>query len=507
MLQNIRDRFTGGFAIAILALLCVPFVFFGINYDFTGSNSVAEVNGEEIPMVAFDNAYRQQLANYSEMGELPDQLRALLKESVLNNLVWDAAVQQYLAEANYRISDEMITRAIHNAPQFQVDGQFSRDNYYAWLAERGLQAPVFEANQRFGLRENQLQRGIGATAFVTPAEYRRYLNLYREQREVSIATFDIDAIAETVEVSDEDVQTYYDERPEQFLSPESVDFRYLELRRDELRAQVDLTEEEIQAYYEEASGRFLQDEQRRARHILIPFGDDEAAAREQATAIAERARAGEPFADLARDYSADSGTADEGGDLGMMLHSQMDDALGDAVFSMRQGEIAGPVRSDFGFHVVKLEEVREGGPLPLAQVRAELERELRAEKAADLWADAERALSDALFDADNIEGMAAETGLPVKQATGFTRSGGEPFGSNQAAIDTIFSDAVLEERRISDIIELDANRSVAVQVTDYNEASRLPPVGGARADRQRGTRRPGARYRRRAQRRTAGRPA
>lgn len=475
MLQNIRDRFTGGFAIAILALLCVPFVFFGINYNFIGSSYAAKVNGEEISMFEFDNAYRQQLAQYGEFAaQLPAEMRESIKENVLNGLVYETVVDQYLSEANYRIGNQMITESIQRAEEFRVDGRFSKDAYYGFLAERGIDPLVFEANQRIGLRQGQLQRGIAATAFVTPAEYRRYLNLVREQREVSVATFELESIADTIEVSDEDVQAYYDERTEEFSSPESVDFRYVELRRDELAQQVDVGEEELREYYEQSSGRYLQDEQRRASHILLEFGDDEAAAREQAAALLARVQAGEPFADLARQYSADGGTAGQGGELGMLPLSQLPGPLGDAIFSMREGEVTGPVKSEFGFHVIRLDEIRAGGPLPFEEVRAELEQELRAERADDLWRDKERELSDALFDAKDIETMAADIGLPAKQASGFTRQGGEPFGSNQPAIDAIFSTDVLVERRVSDIIEIDANSAVAVQVTAYNEAAPLP---------------------------------
>ncbi len=475
MLQNIRDRFTGGFAIAILALLCVPFVFFGINYNFIGSGYAAKVNGEEISLFDFDNAYRQQLANYGEFGsQLPEQMRTLLKQNVLNNLIWDTVVDQYLSEAGFRISDDMITRFIQSADEFKVDGRFSKDNYYAWLAERGLDPVVFEANQRIGLRQGQLQRGVAATAFVTPAEYRRYLNLVREQREVAIATFDIEAIAESVEVTEEDVQSYYDERPEEFRSSETVDLKYLELRRDAFLQQVQITDAELREAYTNATNRYLQDEQRRAGHILILFGDDEDAAKQQATAIAERVRAGEPFADLARQYSADTGTAGNAGDLGLLPHSQLQGALGDAVFSIRQGEVAGPIRSDFGFHVVRLNEVKAGGPLPFDQVKAELEQELRSRKADDLWREKERAVADALFDAGDLETLAGNVGLEVQEASGYTRNGGASFGANQAAIDAVFDDDILNERQISDIIELDANRSVVVQVSDYHEAQRRP---------------------------------
>ncbi len=475
MLQNIRDRFTGRFALVILALICLPFLFFGINYDFIGSTYAAKVNGEEISMAQFDNAYQQQLLRFAESGgEVPDQLRAAIREGVLNNLIGEKLVDQYLAENGYRVTDEMVAQVIQNVPEFQVDGRFSRDTYYSWLAERGQTPASFEEFQRYQLRLSQLQRGVAATAFVTPAEFRRFLNLVGEEREVRVAMFDVDAIEDSIDVTDEEIQSYYDERPNEYRSEESVDLRFVEVRRDTLRQQMEISEEELQNYYDDARGRFLQDEQRRARHILIPFGDDESAARDEAAALAERVRAGEPIADLARQHSEDSGTAEQGGDLGLLAQSQLPDELGDAIFAMREGEVAGPVRTDFGFHVIRLDEVRAGGPLPLSQVRGELERELLDRKVEDAWLDIEQRLADALFDASDIGEMADDLGLEVKTANGFTRSGGAGFGGNQAMIDTVFESSVLEDRLISDIVELDANRSVVVQVADYHEAERLP---------------------------------
>jgi len=475
MLQHIRDRFTGGFAMTILAIIVVPFLFFGINYDFIGSSYAAKVNGEEISLAAFDNAYRQQLARYADSGvDLPEQFRSTVKEGVLNRLIGEVLVDQYLASQGYRISDEMIATIIQQQPEFRVDGTFAKERYYSWLAERAQSPAAFEQAQRYRLRQGQRQRGVAATAFVTPAEYRRFLNLYGETREISLAVFDVEAVSANIEVGDADVQSYYDERPDEFRSKESVDLKYVELDRDALRQQVQVTGEELEQHYQESRDRFLEDEQRRARHILVPFGDDEEAARAQAEALAARARAGEPFADLARQYSDDSSTAANGGDLGLLTQSQLPVKLGEAIFSMAQGDIAGPVRTQFGFHVIELDEIRPGGPLPLAEVRAELERELRDSKAQAAWRELEDAVSDALFDADDIDTMAAKLDLEVHAATGFTRAGGADFGSNQAVIDAVFEDSVLHDGRISDIVELDADRAVVVQVTDYHEAERLP---------------------------------
>ena len=310
MLQNIRDRITGRLAIVILALIALPFVFFGINYNFVGLGFAAKVNGEEISITQFENAYRDQLLALAEQGtEIPEEFRTLVREGVLDRMIRDKLIDLYLDEAGYAVSDQLVTDFIQRDPTWQVDGQFSRDAYYDWLEVRAVDPGLFEASQRRALEQNQLQRGIAATAFVTPSEYRRYLNLYGEQREVSLAEIDINALTESIEVSDEDIQAYYDARPDAFMAPETVDLAYVELRRDELAETIDISEDDVLQYYEDSKSRYERDEQRQARHILIPFGDDEAAAEEQANALAARAQAGEPFDDLARQYSQDSATA------------------------------------------------------------------------------------------------------------------------------------------------------------------------------------------------------
>lgn len=472
MLQEIRDRFTGGFAITILAIICIPFVFFGINYDFIGAGFAAKVNGEEIPTFQLENAYQNQLLQYGEFGELPPEFRRQLKQAVLENLIRTRLVDAHLREAGFRVGDQMVTDLIQQAPDFQEDGVFSKELYYNFLEQQVIDAPRFEEQQRLAIEQSQLQRGIGATAFVTPGEYRRYLNLYGELRRVAIATFDVATVSETVEVNDSDVSAYYDERPTEFMTAESVDIEYIELRRDSLAQQAEVSEEELLAYYEESAGRYQQDEQRQARHILITIDGDEAAAGEQATALAARAKAGEPFEDLAKQYSKDGGTAQQGGLLDSVMQSQMPGELGDAIFSMEEGEISDAVKTPFGFHIIRLDSIKSGGSLPLEQVRAELERELRDEKAGSAYRSAENAISDALFDGMDMPAMAQAAGLEVQSASGYTRSGGAPFGGNQAAIDAIYDLRVLNDGEITDIIELDANGSAIVRVVRHNEAAR-----------------------------------
>ena len=475
MLQNIREKFTGWIALAILGLIGLSFVFVGgANFAFIGNNYAAKVNGVEIGVNYFENQYRSQVEVNPQIAQLPPEFRQQVRQNILENLIQQSLVDQYIAEQGMQISDRAVTDWIQRVPDFQVDGKFDHETYRNVLALNGLDPKVWEEQQRQDLRRVQLQRAIGATAVVTPGEYRRYLNLAAEQRVVRLAKLDGAAIAEGIEVSDEQVQAYYDENPLMFQLPESVDLQFIEIRRDALAAEVEISEEELTQYYEDEKDRFLMDEQRQARHILILFDDDEAAAEATAQDLYTRIENGESFEDLAGEFSKDGLTAPNGGDLGALTKTQLPDALGDAIFDMVEGELRGPVKSDFGFHVVRLDSVLEQGPQAIEMVRGELLAELRDIRAESRFGELERRVSDALFDAEDISSVAAASGLETQTAAGFTLNGGEPFGANQAVIDAVFDDAAKTEGRITDVIEIDANRSAIFKVTDYQAATRQP---------------------------------
>ncbi len=474
MLTKIREKFTGGIAIAILALIGIPFLFFGVNTPFTGNQAVATVDGSEIDLMQFEQTYRDQLQRNPTWAQLPDEYRVQIRQSILDSLIRARLVELYLSKAGYQISDEQLTANIQSIPEFQIDGEFDMETYKSLLLQNGLEPKRFEASQRRQLREDQLRRAIGGTALVTPAEYRRYLNLVAEQRLVSLATFEIGSVADSVEVTDDMVTTFYDDNTTMFLTDEEADVEFIEINRDSVIESIAVSDEALLQYYEENQDRYLQDEQRQARHILILFGDDEESASAEAAELLARVQAGESFEALAEEFSDDGGTATRGGDLGVLTRSQLPDELGGAIFAMNEGDIDGPIKTDFGFHIVRLDSVLEQGPLPLDQVRGELLNELRERDAEDAFRELERQVSDVLFDATDMQAISAAVGLEIQTATGFTRAGGEPIGPNQAAIDAVFDVRVLIDGEISDVIELDANRSAVFKVTAYREASRQP---------------------------------
>jgi len=474
MLTKIREKFTGGLAVAILALIGIPFLFFGVNTSITSQQFAAKIDGSEIELGQFEQAYRDQLEQNPTWAQLPDEYRLQIRRSILDSMIRERLVELHLIDDGYQISDQRVTRAIQAVPDFHVDGEFNMENYQTLLLQNGLEPTQFEASQRRAMRTDQLQRAIGATSIVTPAEYRRYLNLFAEQRLVSIATFDIASAVDEIEVTDELITSFYDENDTMFLTEESADVEFIEIRRDAVAEDIDVSENALLAYYEDNKSRYLQDEQRQARHILILFNDDEAAAEAEARDLYARIQAGESFEELAQEHSDDGGTASRGGDLGVLTRSQLPGELGGAIFAMQPGDVEGPIESDFGFHVVRLDSILEQGPLPLEQVRGELLSELRESDAEDEFRELERQVSDALFDAADMQAISAVVGLDVQTIEGFTRSAAGPLGANQAAIDAVFDALVLVDGEISEVIELDVNRSAVFKVTAHHEASRQP---------------------------------
>ena len=475
MLQKLREKFTGWVAISILAVIGVTFVFVGgANFAFVGNNYAAKVDDNDIGIGQFEAAYQDEIQQNPQLAQLGADARGRVRNAILEQLIQQRVIDNYIEEQGYQISDSQLTALIQQTPEFQVDGQFDKNTYYDLLAANGYEPTAFERAQRVTLRRSQLQFGIRSSAIMSPAAFRRYLNLAAEQRIVTVAMIDRQAVGAEVDVTDEMVTAYYDDNPTLFQLPESADIEYVQIQRSDVAQNVSVSEEELLEYYDFNKDRYQQDEQRQARHILIVSDDDDAAAEAQANELLARINGGESFEEIARDNSADSFTAGRGGDLGALTRSQMPEGLDSAVFSMSEGDVEGPIRTDFGFHIVRLDTIIVPGPLPLEQVRAELTTELQDQKAESLYLDLERELSDAQFDATDLQALSAAVGIEILAVSGFTRQGGEPLGSDLKIIDAVFDEAVLSGEQMSQIVEIDMNRSAVFRVTNHYPATRQP---------------------------------
>jgi len=475
MLQNLREKFTGWVAITILAVIGVTFVFVGgANFAFVGNNYAAKVDDHDVGIGQFEAAYQDEVQRNPQLTQMGDAARGRVRSAVLEQLIQQRVIDNYIDEQGYRISDGQVTASIQQQPEFQVDGRFDKDTYYDLLESNGYEPTAFERARRVTMERSQLQFGIRASAIMSPAAFRRYLNLAAEQRIVTLAMIDRETTAAEVDVTEEMISAFYDENPTMFQLPESVDIEYIQIQRSDVAQSVTVSEEDLLEYYEFNKDRYQQDEQRQARHILIVSSDDEAAAEAEANELLVRINGGELFEDIARDHSDDSFTAERGGDLGALTRSQMLDGLDSAVFAMSEGDVEGPIKTDFGFHIVRLDTIIVPGPLPFEQVRAQLTVELQEQNADSLYLDLERKLSDAQFDATDLRSLSDAVGIEIQTLAGFTRDGAEPLGSDLAIIDAVFDEMILSGEQMSQIVEIDANRSAVFAVTNHYPATRQP---------------------------------
>ena len=472
MLGYFREKFTGWIALAILAAIALSFVFVGLNYTTATSTFAARVDGEDISAVDLENLFRLELQANPQIAQYPAEYRQQVRSQLLEQMIVQQVIDNYLDEAGYKITTADFTKYVHADPQFHEDGVFSEALYNEVIASRGRNVAQFEAETMRSLRRMQLQRAIRGSSVLTPMAYRKFLNLAYEQRIVTTATIDGSAVAEEVDVTDEMITAYYEDNPALYQLPETADIEYIEVLRSDVAGSVAVTEQELTEYYNDNADLYDQDEQRQARHILIQTGDDAAAAEALAGDLLARIQAGEAFEALAAEYSSDGGTASAGGDLGRATRSQLPEELGDAVFSMGEGELRGPIEGDFGFHIVRLDSILETGPLPFSEVRASILTELQDQRAEGLFMDRERALSDALFDATDLRSLAEATGSEIKSVAGFSRQGGEPFGTGPEVIDSIFQENILAGGQVSDLIQINADHTVVVSVMKHNEAKR-----------------------------------
>ena len=477
MLQNIRQKITGPMALVVLALLCIPFIFVGYNYGGMAQGGFAvKVNGQEIPPQQIRVAYQNQAARIREqLDEIPPVLEDQLRQAAYEGVIRSTLLTQYLREQGYRVSDAAIQQSIREIPAFQENGQFSFELYRGLLAARGIVPARFEADQRRALQIDQLQSAVEATAFSTPSELRRYIELDRETRTISYLEFGIEDFMDAVEIGDEELQAYYDSHPELFQTPASVTFDYIEISRDTIAERITPSEEELRAYFEDVKDSYTRDQERNPSHILVTTDErSEDEARALAAELTERAKTGEDFAELAAEYSDDTLSAEQGGDLGWVARGQFVEPVEEAVFDMEEGEIRGPVESEFGFHVLRLDGVRGGGSPSLDEVRDEIVAAYRAERIGEQYLELSNALADQLFDTPNLTEAAAALDMPMRTAEDYTRSGSAELAPAPTLLDTLFGENAVPEGATSDLLNLAEDRVMVVQVTERREASRQP---------------------------------
>jgi len=483
MLQAIRDRVTGIVAIFILGLLAVPFVFFGLDsyIQAVPENAVAQVGDGEITVSEFETEFaRERQRQREQRGEAYDELAFNSPQSrreFLESLIDRELLVQHARELGLTISPQAIADILREVPAFQVDGRFDPQIYAQRLSASGRTPATFERDLAMDMLVQELPAGIAGSVVVTERDVDRWLRVQLETRRIAWATIESDPLREQVEINEAEIEAFYAENQGQFMRPERISVEYLVLDTNEMAENEELDEESLRQRYEATQSRFMTVERRKASHILITAGSErsEDEARELAQSLKERIESGESFAELAAEYSDDPGSASEGGDLGWIEPDVMMPAFEDALYNMQMGEIAGPVETDFGWHIIRLDDVEAPRGQSFAEARAEIAEEIRQERADDLYVELRERLIDLVYaDPTGLSAIAEDLGLTLETAGPFSRFNAEGVLAEPRVLEAAFSDMVLLDREASEPIEIDRNRAVVVRVTDHQPSEPRP---------------------------------
>lgn len=493
MLEAIRKHAQGWFAWAIIIMISIPFALWGINQYFEGGGRInaASVNGHDISADEFQQAYQRQrdrmqaaLGKNFDPSLINDEE---LKKNVLEGLVERSVMLQAAHDGGLRVSGARIGAEIRAIPSLQSNGQFDKELYGRLLRSQGLTISGFEQLVGDDLVIRQLTQGIAESGFVTQAEVDALLRIQVQRRDIGYVLVPVMSYLADAEVDDAAIEKYYKGNTDRFRTVEAASVEYLELSVDDIAKGVQVTEPALQDYYQERAASFTTPEERHARHILIEVASDAPpaeveAARNKAEDLLARIHKGESFEDLAKQYSQDPGSAQSGGDLGFFGLGMMDKAFEQAAYALKVGEVSEPVRSTFGFHLIKLEGVRGGEIKPYEAVRADLERDYKRQQADEqFFAQAETLSNMAFEQSDNLTAAATALHLTVQTSGLFSRDNGTGIASNPKVRDAAFGDEVLLGGKNSEAIELAPDHIVVLRIKEHRPAA-VHPLEEVRAE-------------------------
>ena len=450
MLQTIRDKFTGWIAIVFIGLLSMTLVISFGNMDQTPlqDDVVITVNGEEITLFEFQEEFSNKLVEFQDVlgDEVPEVLEQTIKESAAEDLIIRHLLLDYLSNSGYRVSPEYVAELIRTNETFLLGGVFDIENYKAILASQGVTIEQFENDLRLQLEINQLRRGLIETAFITNTEFTQFIELQMQERTGQLLTIDSSRFMDQVEINPAEVSDYYESNLDLFQSNEEVDVEYLEITIEDVAQQVEFSADDLRDYYENNLDRFVTNEERKSSHILIAIDDD--TTDEQAAELIEEIQSKldtQTFEDLAKEYSDDPGSAAVGGDLGWAEPGLFVPEFESALFSMNVGEISAPVKTDFGYHLIRMDDIKTGQQQAFEDIEYELELEysrLLAEE--ELFELADQMADLTLQSYNELATVADKMSLELNNLDAFSRTGSTFLHQDPEMVNILFSPGSIE---------------------------------------------------------------
>ncbi|TFF42056.1 SurA N-terminal domain-containing protein [Pseudomonas sp. RIT623] len=479
MLQNIRDNSQGWIAKTIIGLIVVLMALTGFEAIFQAashSQDAAKVNGQTISQNELSQAVdmqRRQLMQQLGKDFDPALLdEKMLREAALKGLIDRKLLLQGAEDAKFAFSEAALDQLILQTPEFQVDGKFSAERFDAVIRQMGYGRMQFREMLAQEMLIGQLRTGLAGSSFVTDKQVEAFARLEKQTRDFAALTFKADPAA--VKVSDDEVKAHYDQHAKEFMTPDQVVIDYIELKKSAFFDQVKVNEDELKALYEKEIANL--GEQRHAAHILIEVNDKttDAQAKARIEEVQQRLAKGEDFAKLAKEFSQDPGSASTGGDLGFAGPGVYDPAFEEALYKLNKDQVSTPVRTEYGYHLIKLLGVEAPDVPSFASLKDKLTHELKTQQVEQRFVEATKQLEDAAFEASDLAQPAQDLNLKVQTSTAFGREGGEGITANRAVIQAAFSEEVLEEGANSNGIELDPETVVVLRVKEHRKPEQLP---------------------------------
>lgn len=464
----------------IAMILVIPsFVVTGIysyNRMISDDGAIAKVDDVSILPQQFDEAKRQQLEILRE--RLGDAFRSNMLESrearvaLLERMMNDRAVAGETSLESVEVSEETAIELIKTMPAFQQDGKFNPQAYQNFLTSRGYSDEYFVSIMRGDIARELLTSGLTRSVIAPKTASRNLYNLLNEKREIAVHTVPSADFVKSIQISDEDARKFWTDNQKLFERPDEIDVEYVVLT-PALFANVQPTEEDVKSFYEQNPNRFRAPEERRASHILIDLSEGEDKARAKAEELFKTLQAKpEEFEKLARENSADPASAKDGGDLGFFGRGMMVPAFEDAVFKAQKGAIVGPVQTEFGFHIIKVTDIKPEAVRPLEEVRDEIVRLYQEQESQKRFAEEAENFSNMVYEqSDSLNPVVEKYGIKAQSFKGLTAEGpADPALKkilNQHVVESLFADECLREKRNTQAIEVSANTLVAARVTAF----------------------------------------
>ncbi len=490
MMDRFREGLKGPLAWVFLVVIIVPFIFGGISNFFVGGDTdvVATVDGEKIRNAEFQRTYQSMRDRYGEMFDRifsTAEKQSEFRTQVLDMLIDREALSSSFKDIKLTVSLEDAAERAKSIPAFQVDGKFNRQRAEQLLLQNGYTIDAFQAQLQQDMMAEQLLRGLSETAFVLPNEGQQFYQFEQEQRSGRFIRVKTSDFRTQDQPADADVTAWYESHKDEYKVPEQLSLQYVELKGADLSAQVTIDDAEISSYYDLHKQEYVSGEKRRVAHILLTLANDAAAdiersVRQQADDIKARLDKGEDFAALAKEFSQDPVSKENGGELDVMQKSEgesiVDPAFDSAAFALTADKpISAVVRSQFGLHLIKLLDVMAGETLPLDQVKEDIVAALKREKVSNLFAEKQKVLTDKAYEiADTLDEAAKAAGLTVQETPRFLRD--QPTGVAQlpGVVEAAVSEEVLNEKRNSSLLSVGEEHVMVVRVKEYVPASTKP---------------------------------